>query len=87
MQCQRYDVAVEVDKKKTVNDKLSFLSIFSWRLSKMTVLSLTVFKKTNWRACITRLEILHAKMQNFQKTHKDWRATFLKVRTNGLAKL
>ena len=30
MQCQRYDVAVELDKKKTVNDKLSFLSIFSW---------------------------------------------------------
>ena len=74
MQCQRYDVAVELDKKKTVNDKLSFLS-------------LTVFKKTNWRACITRLEILRTKMQNFQNPHKDWRAAFLKVRTNGLAKL
>ena len=87
MQCQRYDVAVELDKKKTVNDKLSFLSIFSWRFSKMTVLSLTVFKKTNWQACITRLEILRTKMQNFQNPHKDWRAAFLKVRTNGLAKL
>ena len=32
-------------------------------------------------------DFLHAKMQNFQNPHKDWRTAFLKVRTNGLAKL
>ena len=45
MQCQRDDVVVKLDKKQTVNDKLSFLSFFSWRFSKMTVLSLKVFNK------------------------------------------
>jgi hypothetical protein len=45
------------------------------------------FQKNELWACITRLEILRTKMQNFQNPHKDWRAAFLKVRTNGLAKL
>lgn len=38
MQCQRYDVAVKSDKKKTVNDKLSFLSFFhALRISSLHV--------------------------------------------------
>ena len=36
---------------------------------------------------ITRLAIFCAeKMQDFQNQRSDWRAAFLKVRTNGLAK-
>ena len=36
----------------------------------MTSLSLTVIKKANWQACITRLEILRTKMQNFQNPNR-----------------